>query len=80
MLVDMGARRVVTVPGGDGGGGGSARAVAGVGGPAHGEDEAEPHHWREAAVGGRSAGGAGCGNTWGTAAAVPILTPALLAA
>merc|ERR1711860_41245 len=76
-FVDMGVRRVVAVPGGDGGGGGSARAVAGVGGPARGEDEAEPHHWQEAAAGRRSAGGAGCGNMWGTAAAVPILTQAL---
>ena len=56
LLVDMFVRRVDTVPGGDDGGGGSARAVAGVGGPARGEDEAEPHHWQEAAAGGSLAG------------------------
>ena len=53
-LIDMGTRGVVAVPGDDGGGGGAAWAVAGVGGPTHGKDEAEPHHWLEAIAGGGS--------------------------
>ena len=55
-LVDVGARGVVAVPGGDGGWGGSARAVTGVSRPTHGEDEAEPHHWLEAAAVGTCGG------------------------
>ena len=43
-LVDVGARGVVSVPGGDGGRGRAMWAGAGVGEPTRGKDEAEPHH------------------------------------
>ena len=58
-LVDIGVRGIVAVPGGDGGQGRDACAGAGNGLPTNRKDEAEPHHWLEAAASGSSSGRAG---------------------